>query len=116
MRLVTEMHVDKIPQEFNAWVSSSTYRYYYPALAQGCVCVYLCVKILKTRAKEPFRQKDGLKADIYAICRITFMFICVVVLETAVSAIYIAPRVMCDCCARVLRRILPCEIAASRLL
>ena len=54
-----------------------------------CVCVCLC---LKTLAKEPFRQKDGLKADIYATRTITFsfMFMYVVVLETAVSAIYSA--------------------------
>ena len=59
--------------------------------------------MLKTLAKEPFRQKDGLKADIHATCTITFMFMCVVVLETAVSAIYsiFAPRVM--------RRILSCS-------
>ena len=55
-----------------------------------CVCVCLCLKILKTLAKEPFRQKDGLKADIYATCTITFMFMYVVDLETAVSAIYSA--------------------------
>ena len=57
-----------------------------------CVClsVCLCLKILKTLAKEPFRQKDGLKVDIYATCTITFMFMYVVVLETAVSAIYSA--------------------------
>ena len=100
--------------------------------ARVCVCVSvcLCLKILKTLAKEPFRQKDGLKADIYATCTITFMFMYVVVLETAVSAIYsatfllFAPRVIrrilscssvCDCYLRVLRRILPCEIAAWRL-
>ena len=89
--------------------------------------VCLCLKILKTLAKEPFRQKDGLKA---ATCTITFMFMYVVVLETAVSAIYSATsyysllvyirRILscssvCDCYLRVLRRILPCEIAAWRL-
>ena len=57
------------------------------ACVRACVCV--CLKILKTLAKEPFRQKDGLKADIYATCTITFMFM-YVVLETAVSAIYSA--------------------------
>ena len=77
-------------------------------------------------AKEPFRQKDGLKAYIYATCTITFMFMCVVVLETAVSAKYsailFAPRVILRilsyviCYLRVLCRILPCEIAAWRLL
>ena len=55
-----------------------------------CVCVCLCLNILKTLAKEPFRQKDGLKADLYVTCTITFMFMYVVVLETAVSAIYSA--------------------------
>ena len=46
--------------------------------------MYVCVsKNLKTL------QKDGLKADTYATCRFTFMFMCVV-LETAVSAIYSA--------------------------
>ena len=78
----------------------------------------------KNFAKEPFRQKDGLKADIYATCTITFTFMYVDVLETAVSAIYSAPRVIrrilscssvCDYYLRVLRRILPCEIAARCL-
>ena len=58
-----------------------------------CVCVSVCLsvpKILKTLAKEPFRQKDGLRADIYATCTITLMFMYVVVLETAVSAIHSA--------------------------
>ena len=83
--------------------------------------------MLKTLAKERFRQKDGLKADIYTTYRIAFMFMRVVVLVTAVSAMYsatsylFAPRVICrilscssvcGCCSRVLRRILPCEIAA----
>ena len=85
----------------------------------------MCLSVPKNFAKEPFRQKDGLKADIYATYTITFMFMYVVVLETAVSAIYSAtPRVIrrilscssvCDCYLRVLRRILPCEIAAWRL-
>ena len=61
-----------------------------PVCVCVCVSVCLCQKILKTLAKEPFRQKDGLKADIYATCTITFMFMYVVVLETAVSAIYSA--------------------------
>ena len=94
--------------------------------------MWLCLKILKTLAKEPFRQKDGLKADIYATCRITFMFMSAVVPETAVSTIHSATsyyslhvqyavffRVLpCVIAAPVyiLRRILPCEIAASRLL
>ena len=61
-----------------------------PVCVCVCVSVCLCLKIFKTLAKEPFRQKDGLKTDIYATCTITFMFMYVVVLETAVSAIYSA--------------------------
>ena len=61
-----------------------------PVCVCVCLSVCLCLKILKTLAKEPFRQKDGLKADIYATCTITFMFMYVVVLETAVLAIYSA--------------------------
>ena len=79
-----------------------------------CVSVCLCLKILKTRAKEPFRQKDGLKADIYATCRITFMFMSAVVPETAVSTIHSATSYY-SLLVRyaVFCRVLPCVIAAS---
>ena len=99
-----------------------------PRLRRGRVIGPCAVpKNFENFAKEPFRQKDGLKSDIYATCTITFMFMYVVVLETAVSAIYSATsyysllvyirRILscssvCDCYLRVLRRILPCEIAA----
>ena len=43
-----------------------------------------CVCVLSVTTKEPFRQNDGLKADIYATCRITFTFMSAVVLETAI--------------------------------
>ena len=78
-----------------------------------CVCVCLCLKILKTLAKEPFRQKDGLKADIYATCKITFMFMSTVVPETAVSTIYSATSYYSLLVQyAVFCRVLPCVIAA----
>ena len=65
-------------------------------------------------AKEPFRQKDGLKADIYATCRITFTFISAVILETAVSTIYSATSYYSlHVQYAVFFRVLPCVIAAS---
>ena len=89
-----------------------------------CVCVCVCVCLCLSKHFENSRKigRDGLKADIYATCRITFMFMSAVVLETAVSIIIFAPRAIrrilscssvCDCCSRVLRRI---QIAAQRLL
>ena len=79
-----------------------------------CVSVCLCLKMLKTRAKEPFRQKDGLKADIYATCRITFMFMSAVVPETAVSTIHSATSYYSLLVQyAVFSRVLPCVIAAS---
>ena len=85
-----------------------------PRLRRGSrVCVCDCDG--KTHVEMVFRQKCGL---IAAICRNTFVFMCVVVLETAASAIYslfacnTPHSFVCDYSARVLRRILPCEIAA----
>ena len=75
-----------------------------------CVCVCLSVTSL---AKEPFRQNDGLKADIYATCRITFTFMSAVVLETAVSTIYSATSYYSlHVQYTVFFRVLPCVIAA----
>ena len=69
--------------------------------------------MLKTLAKEPFRQKDGLKADVYATCRITFTFMSAVVLETAVSTIYSATSYYSlHVQYAVFFRVLPCVIAA----
>ena len=48
-----------------------------------CTCVSVGVSVTKnskTPAKEPFRQKGGLKADVHATCRSMFMFVCVLVL------------------------------------
>ena len=73
------------------------------------VCIYvheLCM-YMKTLAKEPFRQKDGLKADTYATCRIIFTFMSAVVLETAVSTIYSASSYYLA--PREIRRILSCS-------
>ena len=68
---------------------------------------------MKTLAKEPFRQKDVLKADIYATCRITFTFMSAVVLETAVSTIYSATSYYSlHVQYAVFFRVLPCVIAA----
>ena len=88
-----------------------------PRLCRGRVihvigpCV--CVSVTKTLAKEPFRQRDGLKADIYATYRITFTFMSAVVFETAVSAIYSATSYysLHEQYA-VFFRVLPCVIAA----
>ena len=81
-----------------------------------CVCVCVCLsvtqKIVKTLAKEPFRQKDGLKADIYATCRITFTFMSAVVLETAVSTIYSATSSYSLHVQYVVFFRIPCAIAA----
>ena len=69
--------------------------------------------MLKTLAKEPFRQKDGLKADIYATYRITFTFMSAIVLETAVSTIYSASSYYSlHVQYAVFFRVLPCVIAA----
>ena len=88
-----------------------------PRLRRGRVIGPVCVsdqKILKTLAKEPFRQKDGLKADIYATCRITFTFMSAVVLETALSTIYSATSYYSlHVQHAVFFRVLPCVIAAS---
>ena len=68
----------------------------------------VCVSVTKNFAKEPFRQKDGLKADIYATCRITFTFMSAVVLETAIYSAYVLLFVQ----YAVFFRVLPCVIAA----
>ena len=78
-----------------------------------CVCVCLSVCLTKILAKEPFRQKDGLKADVFATCRITFMFMSAAVLETAVSTIYSATSYYSLLVQYVVFfRVLPCVIAA----
>ena len=59
-----------------------------------CVCVCVCLSVTKNFAKEPFRGKDGLKADIYATCRITAVY----------SALHVQYAVFF--------RVLPCVIAA----
>ena len=75
------------------------------------MCV--CLSVPKNFAKEPFRQKDGLKADVYATCRITFTFMSAVVLETAVSTIYSATYYYSlHVQYAVFFRGLPCVIAA----
>ena len=80
----------------------------------GRVCVVcVCVSVTKNTV---FRRKDGLIAHTYATCRNTFVFMCVVVLETAVSAIYSAtsyypPRVIVIYAVFV--RVLLCVITAT---
>ena len=75
------------------------------------MCV--CLSVTKIFEKEPFRQKDGLKADTYATCRITFTFMSAVVLETAVSTIYSATSYYSlHVQYAVFFRVLPCVIAA----
>ena len=74
--------------------------------------VCLCLKIFKTR-KRAIWAKRWPKADIYATCTITFMFMYVVVLETAVSAIYSATYYSLLVSYAVFFRVLPCVIVTS---
>ena len=48
----------------------------------------MCVSVTRNIVKMVFRQRDGLIAHTNVTCRNTFVFMCVVVLESAVLVIY----------------------------
>ena len=73
------------------------------------MCV--CLSVTKNFAKEAFRQKDGLKADVYATCRITFMFMSAVLslnrfFDNIIFSYFLFAQYA------VFFRVLPCEIVA----